>query len=216
MESPEKTPTSEESQPNTATLAAAALAVGLVICVGFLISASSKSAGLALANAELATALEAEKASSGKAKESALRVLKEVQDEASNAKATAESLRKELESAREVVAAPIKERAAMSGTWRCQTVSPGSPQLFTTLPTAIRLQLDIILPLPISALGSFVETHNNEAVDNIRGRWSIAGSYLVIERENGGYGSFKIASRTDAHLTLISRTGQILEFTRLK
>ncbi len=128
------------------------------------------------------------------------------------------NLRKELTDTKSKLDAPKREMQAMIGTWRCQTTIAGSvpPGLFEIAPKTTAIPVEMTLDLIGNGQARFVAKQNNSVVEDVEGPSHLADKYLIIDKTDGGYASFKVVSHAETEMTLISRNGQILKFTRLK
>ena len=74
---------------------------------------------------------------------------------------------------------------------------------------------DIVIAFNEKGEGAMEWRINNQQTDSAKGQWVKAGDYLFIDRDNGGFATFKVVSKSDTKMTLVTRNGQILEFTKI-
>ena len=105
-----------------------------------------------------------------------------------------------------------KNPASFAGTWRCQTTLVTDAAFGGKSPVAHV----VTITLGEKGEGSLSWIANEQEQDSATGQWEKVGSYVVIDRQNGGFAAFKVVSKVDTKMTLINRTGLMLEFTKIK
>ena len=104
-----------------------------------------------------------------------------------------------------------KHPSAFVGEWRCQTTMMAAGLLGNQAPAAN----DIVIAFNEKGEGAMEWRINNQQTDSAKGQWVKAGDYLFIDRDNGGFATFQVVSKSDTKMTLVTRNGQILEFTKI-
>lgn len=104
------------------------------------------------------------------------------------------------------------KRNSLTGKWFCRTTLAADNIMgFGTSPQVH----EIAIVLNEAGEGSLVWLQDTKEADKAAGKWNTKNDFLIIDRSPGGFATFRIASQGDNRLTLVNRTGLILEFTRV-
>jgi hypothetical protein len=104
-----------------------------------------------------------------------------------------------------------KQPSDFEGTWTFQTQGTREGFMGTDTP------IPVVFTLRISKEGKadYSVIERKEESERVQGDWRKVEDFLVINKDNGGFVTLKIVSKSKTEMTLVRRDGFVLKFTRV-
>lgn len=105
-----------------------------------------------------------------------------------------------------------KKVASLVGKWFCRTTF-AVDKVFQIGKSAQVHEITVVLNQ--TGEGALAWLEDGDQADSAQGKWGLKDDFLIINRPGDGFAAFRIGSQGDNRLTLVNRTGLILEFSRV-